>query len=172
VIEGIMIIVRQAQPKDADWMQTSFDQRMGWTKPAGYFQNACDLQIENKIVLLVAVDGDQYAGHTKVAWSPDYPYFRDNSIPEIQDLNVLPVYRRQGVATSLVDAAENLIRQRSKIAGIGVGLYADYGPAQRMYVQRGYVPDGKGVAYHDHYVTPGASVPVDDDLVLFFVKEL
>src|SRR6185503_17510377 len=113
-----------------------------------------------------------YAGHMSVVWSPNYPYFRDNGIPEIQDLNVLPAYRRQHVATLLVDTAENLIRERSKIAGIGVGLYADYGPAQRMYIRRGYVPDGKGVAYHDAYVTPGASYPVDDDLILFLTRQL
>lgn len=168
----MMVSVRQAAYENADWMQSSFDGLMGWKKPPGYFHNCCDRQAEGQLVLLVAADGDQYAGHVKVVWSPDYPYFRDNGIPEIQDLNVLPTYRRQGVATALVDTGENLIRQRSKIAGIGVGLYADYGPAQRMYVRRGYIPDGKGVTYHDVYVTPGASVPVDDDLVLFFVKAL
>jgi GNAT superfamily N-acetyltransferase len=168
----MMVSVRQATYENADWMQDSFDGLMGWKKPPGYFHNCCDLQAEGQLVLLVAADGDHYSGHVKVVWSPDYPYFRDNGIPEIQDLNVLPMYRRQRVATALVDTAENLIRQRSKIAGIGVGLYADYGPAQRMYVRRGYVPDGKGVTYRDAYVTPGASVPIDDDLVLFFVKEL
>jgi GNAT superfamily N-acetyltransferase len=167
-----MIDVRQANYEDADWMQNIFDRLMGWTKAPGYFHNCCNRQAEGQLVLLVAADGDQYAGHVKVVWSPNYPYFRDNGIPEIQDLAVLPGYRRQGVATALVDSAENLIRQRSEIAGIGVGLYADYGPAQRMYIRRGYVPDGKGVAYRDVYVTPGASVPVDDDLVLFFTKQL
>jgi GNAT superfamily N-acetyltransferase len=167
-----MIGVRQANYVDAGWMQNSFDSLMGWKKSPGYFHNCCDRQAEGQLVLLVAADGDHYAGHVKVVWSPNYPYFRDNNIPEIQDLNVLPGFRRQHVATTLVDTAENLIRQRSKIAGIGVGLYADYGPAQRMYIRRGYVPDGKGITYRDAYVTPGASVAVDDDLVLFFTKQL
>ena len=167
-----MVTVRRAAWEDADWMQSSFDTNMGWPKSVGYFQTCCQLQGQGELVLLVAVDGKRYVGHVKVVWSPGYPYYRDNGIPEIQDLNVLPTDRRRGVATMLVQTAEDLIRKRSPVAGIGVGLYADYGPAQRMYIQRGYVPDGKGMTYKDAYVTPGASVPVDDDLVLFFVKKL
>jgi GNAT superfamily N-acetyltransferase len=167
-----MVTIRRATLEDADWMQSIFDTRMGWTKPPGYFYNCCLQQVEDQIVLWVAVDGADYVGHVKVAWMPNYPYFRDNGIPEIQDLNVLPRYRRQGIASQLVDTCETIMRERSKVAGIGVGLYADYGPAQRMYVQRGYIPDGKGVTYRDIYVVPGESFPIDDDLVLFFVKEI
>lgn len=36
-----MVTIRRATMEDADWMQSSFDRRMGWTKPAGYFYNAC-----------------------------------------------------------------------------------------------------------------------------------
>lgn len=32
-----------------------------------------------------------------------------------------------------------------QIVCIGVGLHAGYGSAQRMYVKRGYIPDGTGV---------------------------
>ena len=28
---------------------------------------------------------------------------------------------------------------------LGVGLHSGYGSAQRMYVKRGYIPDGSGV---------------------------
>ena len=35
---------------------------------------------------------------------------------------------------------------RSPLAGIGFGLYADYGAAQRLYVKCGYLPDGRGRA--------------------------
>jgi GNAT superfamily N-acetyltransferase len=163
--------IRRAVMSEADWLQSSFA-NIGWTKPAGYFAQCLQRQENGDEVLLIAVDGTHYAGHLRIAWIPDYPYFRANNIPEIQDLNVLPVYRRQGVATKLVDAAEALMRERSNTAGIGVGLYADYGAAQRMYVKRGYVPDGRGVAYNNQYVKPGAAVPVDDDLVLYLTKAL
>jgi ribosomal protein S18 acetylase RimI-like enzyme len=167
-----MITIRRATADDAEWMQTGFDTRMGWTKPAGYFAGLCQKQTAGELVLLVAaVDGD-YAGHLKIIWGPNYPYFKDNGIPEIQDLNVLRHYRRQGIATRMMDEAERIIKTRSDVAGIGFGLYADYGAAQRMYVLRGYVPDGMGVSWRDAYAAPGSTVVVDDELVLGLVKAL
>jgi hypothetical protein len=56
--------------------------------------------------------------------------------------------------------------------GIGVGLYVDYGPAQQLYVKLGYVPDGSGVTHGNKTVPPGATVRVDDDLILWSMKRL
>ena len=56
--------------------------------------------------------------------------------------------------------------------GIGVGLSRDYGAAQRLYIKRGYVPDGRGVTYNYLPVMAGSKVLVDDDLVLWFTKKL
>ena len=56
--------------------------------------------------------------------------------------------------------------------GLGVGLYKDYGHALRIYVDAGYLPDGKGATYQLKPVTPGESYPMDDDLLLWFVKSL
>jgi hypothetical protein len=42
-----------------------------------------------------------------------------------------------------------LVAERSDVVGLGVGLYPDYGTAQRMYVRRGYLPDGRGVIYYN-----------------------
>ena len=117
--------------------------------------------------VLVAWLGSEVVGYVTVVWKPHYSPF-----PEIQDLNVVPEFRRRGVATALVDAAEALIATRSDIVGIGVGMSADYGPAQRMYVLRGYVPDGKGLTYGDRTLARGDTVIVDDDLVLFFSSRL
>lgn len=168
-----MIEIRPAQPHEADWIQTSFNHQWpAGAKPAGYFARCCDLQEQGAIVLLIAVAGADFLGAAKVVWVTDYPYFRENGIPEIQDLNVMPRHRRRGIATRLMDAAETLIGTRAPVAGIGFGLYADYGPAQQMYVRRGYVPDGYGLVYRDAYVPPGATVRVDDDLVLHLIKHL
>jgi len=51
-----------------------------------------------------------------------------------------------------MDQAEQIIAERSDIVGIGVGLYADYGTAQRMYARRGYVPDGHGLFSQEHFI--------------------
>ncbi len=81
-----------------------------------------------------------------------------------------------GIGSKLLDVAEKEALTKSQIVGIGVGLYAGtdggYGPAQKLYVKRGYIPDGKGVTYHYEPVTPGQSYPLDDDLVLWFTKNL
>lgn len=58
------------------------------------------------------------------------------------------------------------------MVGIGVGMYADYGAAQRLYVRRGYVPDGRGVSYRDRIVLGGETVVADDALVLHLRKDL
>ena len=87
-------------------------------------------------------------------------------------LNVLEQFRRKGIATQLMDRAEAEIAKRSDIAGIGVGLYSDYGPAQRMYILRGYVPDARGLMYAGKPVTPGTSVIADDSLTMNLTKNL
>ncbi len=47
----------------------------------------------------------------------------------------------------MLDTAEALIAERATAAGLGCGLYADYGPALLLYLKRGYLPDGRGVVY-------------------------
>ena len=58
------------------------------------------------------------------------------------------------------------------IADKGVGMDGDYGTAQRMYVKRGYIPDGRGLFFDGHFVKWGDPVTVNDDLVLHFTKRL
>jgi GNAT superfamily N-acetyltransferase len=105
-------------------------------------------------------------------WRSDYVPFRTGGIPEIVDFNVLPSYRRRGVGTALMDAAEQTIAQRADQAGLGCGLYADYGPALRLYLRRGYLPDGRGITYDRRNVEPGQSVRIDDSAALMLVKRL
>jgi len=105
-------------------------------------------------------------------WRSDYEPFRTANIQEVADFNVLPHYRRRKIGTGLMDAVEATILQRSTMAGIGVGMYPDYGAAQRLYVLRGYVPDGRGLSYHNRTLQYGEPVLNDDDLVLYFTKQL
>lgn len=165
------IHVRPATSDEANWIQTQFHTHF-WAKPEGYFKDVCRLQELGTVVLLIAVMDELFLGHCKIVWTPDYPHFRDNNIPEIQDLNVRPDYRKQGIATQLLDECERRIAERSDRVGIGFGMYVDYGEAQRLYIKRGYVPDGHGVYYQHQPVVPGEAVPVDDDLVLYLTKHL
>jgi hypothetical protein len=40
---------------------------------------------------------EQFAGYVTLLWNSKYRPFAVRRIPEISDLNVLPVFRRQGV---------------------------------------------------------------------------
>jgi GNAT superfamily N-acetyltransferase len=142
-----------------------------WKTPRSHFEKMLTAQEKGEIVFLVAHSGNAIAGFVYIKWQADYPPFAEKGIPEIRDLRVLAEFRRRGIATAILDEAEKRIFQRSKIVGLGVGLYADYGPAQRMYILRGYVLDGRGLMYNNQPVNPGRDVFVDDDLLLYFVKE-
>ena len=167
-----MFTIRQAKEDEAPWLQASFDNRMGWSKPPGYFAALLNRQARGEVSLLLALDESAYLGHCNVVWRSAYPGFRERDIPETQDLNVHPDFRRRGIGSALLDEAERLIATRSDLAGIGFGLYADYGAAQRLYIKRGYVPDGRGLHYGAHPVIAGETYRVDDDLLLYLVKRL
>ena len=124
-----------------------------------------------KRTVILAYTDNVFAGYVTILWRSNYQSFAEKGIPEINDLRVLPDFRRHGIASALVDEAEKRIFKKSPVAGIGFGLYADYGPAQRMYIRRGYIPDGLGISYKGKQVEPGTEVPVDDDLVLYLIKE-
>jgi GNAT superfamily N-acetyltransferase len=135
-------------------------------------QRLAEHEAEQRIVLL-AVDNDAFVGYGSLLWSSSYAPFRDERIPEIQDLVVSEPWRNRGIATSLIRALEDRARARGhKQIGLGVGLYADYGPAQRLYMKLGYRLDGRGVTYNCALVSGGATVRLDDDLILWMVKAL
>lgn len=166
------IFRRNIELADAPIIAAAFA-RVGWrNKSEAKYRRYFREQQAGARDVIVALFSGEFAGYGTIVWEPDYPTFREQGIPEIVDLNVLPGFRRRGVASAIMDEAEARIAQRSPIAGIGVGLYSDYGPAQRMYVLRGYVPDGKGITYGDEYVRGGAEVVADDDLVLWLTKRL
>ena len=72
-----------------------------------------------------------------------------------------------------MDTAEQVASRYADTACLGVGLCDSYGTAQRMYVKRGYIPDGSGVWYQDRQCVQYETVcTVDDDLILYFYKKL
>ena len=169
-----MFRIRQAREDEEEgaWLQASFDAQMGWRKPPGYFAGLLERQARGEVSLLLALNESAYLGHCYVVWRSAYPGFRERGIPETKDLNVRPHYRRRGIGSALLDEAERRIAERSDLAGIGFGLYADYGAAQRLYIKRGYAPDGRGLHYGADPAVAGESYRVDDDLALYLVKSL
>jgi GNAT superfamily N-acetyltransferase len=125
----------------------------------------------DRVVVVAEADG-RPVGYLGVVWRSDYQPFRDSGIPEIVDLNVLPRHRRQGLGTALLDAAEATVASRTPVAGIACGVSATYAPAMLLCLKRGYLPDGRGIAYDGRTVPPGGTVPLDDATTLMFVRRL
>jgi len=150
--------------------------QIGWNKPASLFEGYLKEQEAEERIVWVAHFKGEFAGYVTLKWQSGYPSFKAENIPEIMDLNVLPHYRKMGVGSLLLDCAEKEALTKSQNIGIGVGLYAGkdggYGAAQRLYIKRGYIPDGKGVTYNYQPTIPGNGYPLDDDLVLWFTKRL
>ena len=82
-------------------------------------------------------------------------------------------YQRKGIGQCLMEASERIAAQHGDTVCLGVGLCKEYGTAQRMYIKRGYIPDGSGVWYQDKQCVQYETVcTVDDDLVLYLYKKL
>ena len=163
--------IRQLDSQDIPQIAKAFEQ-LGWNKPASQYERYLMEQgLEIRDVDVAFVD-EQFAGYLTICWTSSYEPFRKAGIPEIVDFNVLPKYRRQRIGTQLMDKAENEIAKRYPIAGIGVGMTPDYGAAQKLYVLRGYVPDGSGLVYRGHYITYGEEIIIDDSIALYLTKKL
>lgn len=123
-------------------------------------------------VMLGFIDG-RAGGYAVVNWTPSYNLFARLNIPELQDLNVLPDDRGQGLGRAIVAACEDLARQRGHTQmGLAVGLTRSYGAAQRLYVRMGYEPDGYGITCDRESVSAGQICAVDDNLCLMMLREL
>lgn len=174
-----MPTIRLLQQPDIAPIAAAFAE-LGWHKPASQYEKYLSEQEAGDRVMLVAFAAEvqnleileSFAGYITIVWRPDYPVFRESNTPEIVDFNVLPKFRRHGIGSQLMDEAERRIAAVSPVAGIGVGMTADYGSAQRMYVKRGYIPDGRGLFSRGQPVQYGQTITVDDDLVLYFTKSL
>ncbi len=166
-----MLKIRKFEDHDCQIISEAFS-KQGWNKPIEqYLEYFKEMELGVRDVLIAELDG-QFAGYVTILWTSDYTPFRERGIPEIVDLNVLIRYRKMGIASLLLDEAEKRIRLISKFVGIGVGLFQDYGAAQRLYVKRGYVPDGKGIWTKDRHIGYGEKVIIDDDVALYLIKEL
>ncbi len=165
------MVIRSLQPEDVLPIANAFAD-LGWNKPASQYTGYLAEQIAGLRLVLVAWIDWQFAGYITICWKSHYPKFAQEGIPELVDFNVLPVFRRQGLGSQLMDAAEARVSEVCGWVGLGVGMTVDYGSAQRMYARRGYIPDGQGLMYRNQPIQYGSPVLVDDDLCLYFTKKL
>ena len=167
---GVDIKIFKAEEGDIASLY-ALSEAVGSRKEAGYFERCLEEQKNNVRDVLLARVGGKAAGFVMLNGRPQYALYRRLGMPEIQDLNVVPEMRRQGIATALICHCENLARAKGCAhVGIAVGLDSGYGAAQRLYVKMGYMPDGNGITYDREPVRRGELRPVDDDLCLTMVK--
>jgi len=156
------ITIRLLEPEDIPGIVSLFHGIGSYGKTTLLYERYLSEQDKGERVVLVAYSGKDFVGQVTIIWHPDYPLFAEKNIPEISDLSVLPEFRRRGIGSILMDEAEKRIFERSDVAGIGFGISADYGAAQRMFVKRGYIPDGQGLFGQGRYIREGSKVQVDD----------
>lgn len=144
----------------------------GWHATAEKYEMRLAHQQEGKAAALVAV----YEGHTVgyIHVYPDSPWgaFGGQGLPEIVDFGVLEKYRCRGIGRALMDTAEKIAGQYADTVYLGVGMHSGYGSAQRMYIKRGYIPDGSGVWYGDTVCEPYSTCANDDGLALYLSRKL
>ena len=120
-------------------------------------------------VLVAGIDG-AVAGYITILPSAKHGPFAE-VYPELSDFNVFEPFRNQGVGNQLLEEAENRVKLFSDKVTLGVGLHSGYGPAQRLYIKRGYIPDGSGVWYRNQPLEMNDTIQNNDDLVLYLSKK-
>ena len=126
---------------------------------------------EGKRKVFIAEYDEKVAGLCTLVFDPDEGPLGSQGIPEIVDLCVFFNRHNRGIGNRLLDAAEGEAAKKCNKVYLGVGLHSGYGAAQRIYVKRGYVPDGSGVWYMGKQLEQYANCCNDDELVLYMVKE-
>lgn len=163
--------LRKLKLEDCKTISEAFNLQ-GWHKPISLYEEYYALQESGKSDVIIAVINEVIAGYLTITWSSDYQPFRDRNIPEIVDFNVLLPFQRKGIGAALMSEAEKRICKKARYAGIRVGLFQDYGPAQIMYVKKNYVPDGAGIINGIKPVSFGEKIEINDDVVLALIKDL
>lgn len=121
----------------------------------------------------VLEESHEILGYGSLLRKPESPFFAEKNIPEINAIWIDEDHRRKGLGTSLIKWLEKLASHEGyNQIGIGVGLYRDYGPAQRLYFQLGYIPDGNGITYKGQPTVAGQFYALDDELIFWLTKTL
>ena len=165
------IAVRAMQQADIQALLDNFAEQ-GWAKPREVLENYLDGQNDGSLWVFMADYHDAVAGYAVLYPDANVGPFAHMKLPLISDLIVFYKHQRHGVESAILDAAEKKAAELGDRVQLGVGLHSGYGAAQRLYIKRGYVPDGTGAWYRDSPLEPYADCRNDDDLVLFLVKDL
>lgn len=163
------LTIRSMVPEDAKVYfdtYTSYD----WHPQMEVYENYYkEQQNGERLVFVPEIEGKVVGICTLVLHPTEGPWGGQN-IPEIVDLCVFFHIHKSGIGSKLLDVVEAEAAKRSDTVFLAVGCHSGYGAAQRIYVKRGYIPDGSGVWYQNKNLDQYAPCVNDDDLLLFMSK--
>lgn len=165
------LTIRPMEKDDVDKILTNFTGQ-GWKKPRAVIEQYLSRQSAGELYMFIAGYNGDVTGYAVLYPEARSGPFAAGHIPEIGDFNVFMKYQRRGIGNKILDAAEKQAGTWGGRVSLAVGLHSGYGAAQRIYVKRGYIPDGSGAWYQNHPLEQYAECQNDDDLVLYLSKNL
>ena len=115
-------------------------------------------QDRGEVLYLIAWRGDAPTGHVLLEWggTEDEPIrSRLLECPNLEDLFVIPEFRRQGIGSMLLDAAVTAVHEAG-YTKLGLGVAVDNPGVMRLYAQMGFEDSGLG-----EYTSGGSYVDRD-----------
>ena len=175
------LIIRTMESGDASRLSAA-ETAQGWHPTEGKHRMRLSDMAAGKCTALCAEVGGEPVGYISVYFEPVGGPFAGDGRCELVDFGVLEKCRRRGIGSKLMDTAEKIAgeywdnhhKDAASRRGVwlGVGLHPGYGAAQRLYVKRGYIPDGSGAWYDDKIAEQYKTYPLDDSLIIYMEKDL
>lgn len=165
------IFIREMQKSDIYDFYKAF-LLQGWEKPKELFSKYFEEQSSGKRKVFVAQNNEEVCGYATLLPTDNHGPFANLNIPVVRDFNVLEKFQHQGIGTKILDEIENTVKKYYSEICLGVGLHPGYGAAQRLYIKRGYIPDGSGVWYCNQRLPQNSCCKNNDELVLYLIKDL
>lgn len=165
------LIIRSMNHEDAKVIYETYSS-YGWHPVLETYETYYHEQKEKKRLVFIAEYEGEVSGICTLVLKPVEGPWANMGYPEIVDLTVFFHVHNKGIGNKLLDVAEQEAAKISDTVYLAVGVHSGYGPAQRIYVKRGYIPDGSGVWYQGKQLDQYAPCCNDDDLLLFMSKKL
>ena len=165
------IIIRDMNAGDAQILYDTYAS-YGWHPDIETYNSYYRQQKNGERLVFIPEYEGKVSGQCTLMLHPTDGTWGGKGIPEIVDLTVFFDKHRHGIGNKLLDVAEAEAAKISDMVYLAVGVHSGYGAAQRIYVKRGYIPDGIGVWYHGRVLEQYAPCVNDDDLVLYLTKIL
>lgn len=165
------LLIRNMKPEDSRIFYDTY-LSYDWHPDITTYENYYKEQEEGKRKVFIAEYDREVCGLCTLVLNPTEGPWVGMGYPEIVDLGVFFHIHNKGIGNKLLDVAEQEAAKLADTVFLAVGVHSGYGAAQRIYVKRGYLPDGSGVWYQGKQLEQYAPCVNDDDLLLFMSKTL